>query len=475
MDNKLKDEINFNESGSSGFITDSTEEEAFENDEKRSHSDHSHSSSHHHHHHHHHTHSSKKRRKKTNNNRKDKLKRFIRHNKKYLIYCLITFVVLLCLTFVGKYLDGKIGVFSGDEPTLSENSEENQNLQRIQIDVPFFAEDVEISGSAVMAFVNAEEGTAVSDIFDQYKTSSNRLDIGRPVEISYEISDLPGGYSVKKAEFLVADNKEMKNPLVFDSDGYNTKIEVYNLKTGAQYYYQINLTFNNSAEASVGGSFKTAKGPRILNVEGVYNMRDIGGWPTADGKEIRQGLLYRGCEIDGAVESKYTITQKGINTMLTVLGIKTDMDLRAESDNSKGTNALGASVKHTYYSAPMYMGVFGEKENKESIRRIFSDLSKKSNYPVYLHCTYGQDRTGTVCFLLEALLGVEKENLMKDFYLSGLHHGDVYGAHEGIADFVKTLEKMPGVTMKEKVEGYLLSIGVTEKEIRNIRNILLQA
>jgi len=41
-----------------------------------------------------------------------------------------------------------------------------------------------------------------------------------------------------------------------------------------------------------------------------------------------------------------------------------------------------------------------------------------SGNPVYFHCTYGADRTGTVAYLLEALLGVPYENRAEDFELS---------------------------------------------------------
>jgi len=248
-------------------------------------------------------------------------------------------------------------------------------------------------------------------------------------------------------------------------------VDVFHLKTGTKYFYQINLTFNNDKEATVGGTFKTSYGPRVLTVSGVYNLRDIGGIKTSDGRTIKQGLLYRGCEIDGAVEKKYSITPEGLNTMLTVLGIKTDMDLRLPSDNKYGTDALGAGVKHEYYSSPMYANIFHGGENAEKVRAIFSDLADPDNYPIYLHCTYGQDRTGTICYLLECLLGVDEASMMKDYQLSGLHHGDV--SSEAMSDFVDSVKALPGYTMTQKIEGWLLSIGVTQAEIDSIRDIFV--
>ena len=435
---------------------------------------HSHSSHHRHHHshgHHHHHSSHRKSNDRKKQNRKEKLERFIRHNKKYIIYCAAAIAVFVCMTVAGVYLDGIDRVENPGENIGEQQSDDKASVSHLQIGVPFFDEDVVIVSSAVEVFVKADDTLSVKDVYDMYSSAGTRLDVGKPVELSYDISEVPAGYNVKKAEILVSDNKDLSNPFVYNLEGYETKVNVYNLKTGTKYYYRINLIFANDVETSVGGSFTTAEGPRVMNVDGAYNMRDIGGWKTSSGEKIKQGLLYRGCELDGAVEAKYKITDSGINTMLKELGIKTDMDLRAESDNIYGTDALGAGVKHKHYGTAMYSQIFKSKKNNESIRKVFSDLSDKKNYPVYLHCTYGQDRTGTVCYLLEALLGVSEEDMMKDYLLSGLHHGDVYGGQEPMEEFIATLKNFPGNSMKEKAESYLLSIGVTAKEIKAIRTI----
>ncbi len=474
MENKTKEHVDINESAAAKFIVDD-----FEADSDYADVTHSRSSNSHHHRSHSHSHSSKhhssssvKRKKKGNKKREEKIKRFIRHNKKYIMYCLLAFAVFVCLIFVGSRLDNVSTNPNGNSSSDIDMNEQQQN-SGLQINVPFFTKDVVIVSSAAQAFVNADDSVLVSTIYDKYSAAGKRLDVGMPVELTYEISEVPDGYNVKKAEVIVADNKNMSNPHVFALEGYETKVDVYNLKTGTQYYYRINLTFSNDYETSVSGSFKTAEGPRILNVDGVYNMRDIGGWKTTSGKVVKQGLLYRGCEIDGAVEPKYKITENGINTMLTELGIKSDMDLRSKYDSVYGTTALGAAVKHKYYNTEAYSAILTDPKCRESIRSVFSDLSNKNNYPIYLHCTYGQDRTGTVCYLLEALLGVEEKSLMKDYLLSGLHHGDVYGGFEPMNEFILELKKLPGISISEKVEYYLKSIGVTSEEISRIKSIFL--
>jgi protein-tyrosine phosphatase len=445
---------------------------------------HSHSSHHHHSHgehgthhshsgHHHHHSSHKRRKRRRNTKAQEKLKNFFKYNKHYLGYAALTIAFVICLLLVGGVMDRRT-----DEPELPpetetdvEKPEANESLSEIRIKVPLFSEDVVITGEAVDAWISAEAGVTVTDIYQQYGGGNSHLDVSAPLTLYYELSDLPRGEKVKSAEVLVADNEAMQSPLRYQTSGNKSSVDVYNLKTGTQYYFRIQLTFAGGAVATAGGTFKTAEGPRILSVGGVRNIRDIGGWKTVDGRVIKQGLLYRGRELDGAVEAVYLINAEGVNTMLTQLGIKTEMDLRMPSENPYGLHVLGPSVEHIYYSAPMYVNIFNGTENPEKIRVIFSDLADESKYPVYLHCTYGQDRTGTVCYLLGALLGMDAESLSKEYQLSGLCYG---GVETDLFDaFVLKVGSLPGNTLSQKVENYLLSIGVTAEEIASIRHIFL--
>lgn len=432
---------------------------------------HSHHSSHSSHSNHHRHHSSRKHKNKAYNKKKEEISRFFKSNKKYLSYSGICLLVVLCLTFMGLYIDQRITISHGEDSDKVISSITNTE-SKLQISVPFYADSVTLSNPAVEEYIKPETKVAIKDIFDKYKTLGIRLDIGMPIELSYKIDGIPSGVTVKKSRFLVSENENLKNPMIFNINGNKNKVSVYNLKTSTKYFYSIILTFSNDTTSTINGSFTTANGPRLMNVDGVYNMRDIGGWKTSDGKMIKQGLLYRGRELDGAVESEYTITPDGVSTMLTSLGIRSDFDLRSKSENKLENETLGAGVKHIYFATPMYSSIFDSKEKSETIRKVFSELSNKNNYPVYLHCTYGQDRTGTVCYLLEALLGLDEQSLMKEYQLSGLCYGDVES--NSMSEFIGRLKSYKGENINEKVENYLISIGVTQQEIARIKSIFLE-
>lgn len=442
---------------------------------------HSHSSSHHsssgHHHsssHHHHHHSSSKSRHKRNSSKKNKTKEkfleFVAHNKKILIYAAITLVLFAGLIYLGIHLDNRSDPI--ENPVGPQNPGTELADNELQIKIPILFEDVSVVTPTVEEFLKVEDGTAAAEFCKKNQYSAVRLDVGSPVELYYSLAGIPKGQAVKTSEFIVSEKPDFSSPFVVKTAGSNAKAEIYNLKTGTQYYYCINLTFTNGTTNTVTGSFKTAPGPRVLVVDGVRNIRDIGGWKTANGTVIKQGLLYRGRELDGLIESGYLITSEGVNTMLTQLGIKTEMDLRPATDNPYGIDVLGPSVKHIYYAAPMYANIFNGDENREKMRKIFSDLADESNYPIYLHCTYGQDRTGTVCYLLEALLGLDADSLEKEYNMSALCYGSV--STQQFEEFVELIKVQPGYTLSEKVERYLVSIGVTYEEIESIRAIFLE-
>lgn len=428
------------------------------------------------HHHHSHGHSShhnsshrrSHRRKKT---KAEKIKHFFKKYKYRVSNIAIASLFVIILIVLGVSLDkeeysGKDpevqNTVSGEEPVASDSS--------IQLEIPLFGEKVVLVNYAVEKYLDADEAALASRFFDDYQ-SLGRLDTGNPVRLWYNVNGIPAGCKVRNAELLISENENFTSPSVY-SLGDKTEFSVYNLKTGTQYYYRFVLTLSNGIRPSVEGSFETAETPRMLNVEGVYNMRDFGGWRTLGGKRIRQGLLYRSTELDGAVKSKYTVTPDGVSTLLTVLGIRTDMDLRAQSENAGGRDALGAGVKHNYYNTQMYSDSFSDA-GKESLRKIFADLAKRDNYPVLMHCTHGLDRTGTVCYLLGAVLGVSEGDLMKEYQLSAMHHGELWNLGR-MNEFIGRLKALEGRDIQQKAENFLLSAGVTSSEIRAIKEIFIE-
>lgn len=422
----------------------------------------SHHHSHHHSSHHHSHHHSKKHSGKKNRLMK-KLKNSFKGDKKLLmiIISVFTAVVVLCLGFflIKGTDDIKTGIGQSEQKTV------------IPIEVSTFTEPVSLANEAVVEYMNSSPHIIGTDVFKAYR-KTGRLDKGLGVTLSYSLGNLPSDIYVTSANAEVWEESDFENAWFVSFSGAETSLKVYNLKSGTHYFYRINVMLSDGSLGSGTGEFYSGDYPRILNYEGAVNVRDIGGWTTENNQKIKQGLLFRGSELDGRFEKAFRLTNSGAFSMLNELKIKTDMDLRAASENT--VSPLGIGVEHNYYNSPAYSDVFSSN-GKEKIRRIFSDLANPDNYPIYLHCTHGVDRTGTVSFILEALLGVSEDNLIRDYELSGLYYSDV--SRESKTEFVDFLNKfkaIEGDTFAKKAETYLLSAGVSQKEIESIRTILLE-
>ena len=376
-----------------------------------------------------------------------------------ILSCTVSVVLLVLLAF--------------DFENKSEHPEENNSIvgitqSTIKIESTLFFDEVSLTHQAINVFVSDNTGKAASSVYRDYQGASQDLDGEIPLEYTYRLAGLPSGIYLVQATFELSEDANFANATSYRFEDGRDSIQIYHLLPGTQYHYRLNLLLSSGNTVSTSGAFKTALSPRILSVDGIHNVRDIGGWKTVDGRSIQYGLLYRGTELDGGVEPTYRLTEAGILDMLSVLGIRYDMDLRAESDNNG--NVLGNGVIHQNFPVEMYSDIFNQR-NEEILRSIFAELANRENYPIYMHCTYGRDRTGTVCYLLEALLGVSDGDLRKEYELSAFK--DSYADLESYAVLVARVGMMEGDTTQEKVEGYLLSIGITAEQIANIRDIFL--
>ncbi len=223
--------------------------------------------------------------------------------------------------------------------------------------------------------------------------------------------------------------------------------------------------------------------PRWIRLEGrVGNIRDLGGWKTCDGGRVRTGMIFRG---EGLNDNSFNGDEKGrsrlmvedVEYMTQTLGIKTDLDLRSPREVSTMRGSpLGASVRFVHHSSHGYGGIF-HGEGKRMMAENFRIFCDKVNYPVYFHCIAGADRTGSLAYILNGLLGVGKEDLERDwestFYPNipgaknpgnwqGTHHFD-----KGLAAYAQE-----GDTLRERIERYLLDCGVTPEEIAAFRAIM---
>ena len=164
--------------------------------------------------------------------------------------------------------------------------------------------------------------------------------------------------------------------------------------------------------------------------------------------------------------------------MIGTLGIRTDLDLRNDREVADmAASPLGEGVSFVRRSSPEYGGIFASpgRETMAANFRLFCD---RANFPIYFHCIAGADRTGTLAYVLNGVLGVAKEDLERDwestFYpeLPGVENPDYW---RSLAHLDRGFAKYghEGDTLQRRIELYLLDIGITPEEIATFKKIML--
>jgi protein-tyrosine phosphatase len=171
---------------------------------------------------------------------------------------------------------------------------------------------------------------------------------------------------------------------------------------------------------------------RHIPFERLHNFRDLGGYPTRDGRHrVRSGLLYRADSLGKLVPGTPDWDR------FLALGIRTVIDLRHPWEaRSRGRVAAhpsfayhNLSIEHRAYDqaaqtadvdpgpylAERYMEVAedGTKEIRQAL-----ELIADAKAPLVYHCASGKDRTGQLTALVLALLDVDDEVIIEDFTLT---------------------------------------------------------
>ncbi len=412
----------------------------------------------HHHHHHHHHH------KKRSSKKNRRWARFFKKNRSTIVNVVSCSVSVVLLILLAVKFDGVTG-----RPTDTKYTALTQDS--VQIETSVYSGEVQLVNEAVLSYMDEQNKDSLSKLFKAYGGDKTRLDVGLPWHFSYHLSGMPSDTKAEKVQLYLSEKETFENAWVYEMKTGMDNIDVYNLKPATKYFYRLDITLTGGNVVGTSGNFVTKDTVRMMQIDGIVNVRDIGGWQVVGGQKIRRGMLYRGSELDGAVETDYRLTENGLSQMVHRLGIRYDMDLRSESEIANPVNALGDAVGHKYYGTAMYRNAIKE-ENYGVLKAIFSDLANPSNYPMYMHCTYGRDRTGTICYLLEALLGVSDSDLYKEYELSGFVND--YVDVKDFSGLIAHVDTLPGNSTQQKVENLLLSAGVTPNQIASIRQILLE-
>lgn len=235
-------------------------------------------------------------------------------------------------------------------------------------------------------------------------------------------------------------------------------------------------------------------GRRHIKLEGTYNIRDLGGYATAQGTQTAWRRFLR-------ADSPHGLNEAG-QARLQAEGLSTVIDLRTEAEITETPNPFARRAGVLYAHRPLFTALAPDKlaesadgahpllgfyqsaldDRHEALNDIMTLIAGADEGAVMFHCTAGKDRTGLVAALLLGLAEVSADDIVADYALTeGLITGLVAGFLEtarqrggDVAAYARLLAA-PAPTMRDtlghlearygSVPRYLTHIGVAPGDI----------
>lgn len=236
---------------------------------------------------------------------------------------------------------------------------------------------------------------------------------------------------------------------------------------------------------------------RRLAVQGCYNVRDLGGYPTIDGRLTRWKTVVR-------ADGLHQVTLVGQHLLLDH-GIRTIIDLRHAREVEHAPNVFAHSSSLTYLNLPLIedpneewipptLTALNQKmlaECQSQIKQVFEILADPETFPVLIHCTAGKDRTGLIVALLLSLLQVPDDTIAQDYALSAPYLAPLFErrrwlaqeAGQDLSRFEQLMQAPPECMLElldslKKQHGgaraYLEALGLTDQQLRSVRERLTE-
>ena len=174
---------------------------------------------------------------------------------------------------------------------------------------------------------------------------------------------------------------------------------------------------------------------RSLPFSVVFNFRDVGGYPGLDGRSVRWRTLFRSDSLHRLDEAD--------REAFAALGVRTVIDLRRPKEIAKVgriPERHAPTYRHIYpkhaewdaatlpdevdverWLADRYLDL--ARDGREAIVDALAVIADADAAPVVVHCMAGKDRTGVVCSVTLALLGVADADIAEDYALSHVAMG----------------------------------------------------
>jgi protein-tyrosine phosphatase len=244
--------------------------------------------------------------------------------------------------------------------------------------------------------------------------------------------------------------------------------------------------------------------PRLIPLTGACNFRDLGGYPTVDGRTTRWGQLFRSDTLCELTETDLDVLRD--------MGLASVIDLRSGTEVERNGRGLLAAEAVRYAHLSIIPVEEGESRavpteyqeelaerylwyleiGRRSLVEALTFIGDPTSHPLVFHCAAGKDRTGVVAALVLDILGVEPDVIVEDYVLTGtrmeliiarLRRDPTYGSR--IDDLPANLFTVEAATMEKFLEllnerhggarEWALAAGVPVESLDTIPELLVTA
>ena len=179
------------------------------------------------------------------------------------------------------------------------------------------------------------------------------------------------------------------------------------------------------------GGAVTVTVSRHIDCDGAFNLRDLGGYRTTDGRTVRWRTLFR-------ADGLHRVTGPAIATIRelrcrTVLDLRTSIEVDAGQYRADGVDVVHLPLlRETWdegalrsdaddpvaFLADRYLEM--AETGPPAIAAAFELIASSRRLPLAFHCSAGKDRTGVLAALVLSALGVDDDQIASDYALSAM-------------------------------------------------------
>ncbi len=181
---------------------------------------------------------------------------------------------------------------------------------------------------------------------------------------------------------------------------------------------------------------------RRLFFEGAHNFRDMGGYQTHEGKQVKWGHLYRSDRLSNLTDEDLKFLNR--------LQLKHIIDFRSENERTAAPSRLPKESQIETVKLPVFEdGAFVDalwqaiasgqllgrdlhdimveanrnfvRQHRQPFAQFLKIVAQSQNTPLMFHCMAGKDRTGFGAALILTILGVGEEDVLADYLQTNIH------------------------------------------------------